>query len=143
MSELDLDAIRRSAARGDPQLPATVVALCDEVKKAQADVSRYLKMALDYEVRQIHADVDAMLLREAVEWFLAESDWRFFHFASTPPPAAIDASDRHHPKLAIESAGTAFVQVLSSARAYFAAVDRRDGIVAAEQTLRAAVEQVT
>lgn len=33
--------------------------------------------------------------------------------------------------------------LLAATRAYFAAVDRCDGIAAAEQALRAAVEQVT
>lgn len=87
MTNLDLDAIRRSAARGDPQLSATVLALCDQLMSMQ-------RLAEHATARRVVDRIDLDELRDA-------------------------------------------------ARAYFAAVDRCDGIAAAEQALRAAVEQVT
>lgn len=121
MTHLDLDAIRRDARDGLPVLPMTVLALIDRCKMLENDVAT---------------------LRSVLEWRHAceNCGGRGIYWIDVDREAETEVCDcwiRADQILQDENPGT---PLLSAARAYFAAVDRCDGIVAAEQALREAVE---
>lgn len=41
----DLESVRAAATRGDPVLPATVMALCDRLEAAEADAAKWRRQA--------------------------------------------------------------------------------------------------
>ena len=121
---LSLDTIRRMLDAGDPVPPWIVRRLCERVESAERRAARW----------RCHCGWTGDTPDAQEAYAVAYEPNR-----QLPAPLC-PACGRYF--AANEFPGAPLLDVLATARAYLAAVDRCDGIVEAEQALRAAVESI-